>query len=118
MVYEPRDVRKFVTRGKCFAVVSWKAAALKKIVIRLALIHRESNTCDCSVCFDDVIFAAKSVQDLIELFKLSFLTIDSGNYSRQLDVYKHRLWRLTDRAYRSSLRHGFNTQTFLKGFFV
>ena len=117
MVYEPHGVRKFLTRGKCFAVVSWKAVALKKVVIRLALIHRKSSACDCSACFDDVISAVKSVQDLIDFFKLSFLTADSGNYNRRLDVYKHRLWRLTDRAYRSSLRHGYNTQTFLNGFF-
>lgn len=115
-------MQKFVTRGKCFSVVGWKVLALKQIVIKLARIHRESNICDCSACFDDVISAVKSIQDLIDLFKLSLLTAVYGQYTEseklQLEVYKHKLWRLTERAYRSSLRHGYTARTFLAEFFA
>ena len=115
MVYEPFKVRKYVYRGDCFTVVLLKALALKKLVIKLASIHRKSNTCDSSECFHDVISVVKSVQDLIDFCDNLHFLYAYGTHKDELKVCKYKLWRLTDRAYRSSLRHGYNARTFLNG---
>lgn len=119
MVYEPLDVRLFAKHGLYFGDVHRKARSLKRLVIRLAILHRE-NPCECSACFDSVTSAAQLSQDLVKFIEYSMNTTHRPFYnytSRQqkaLKVCKHRLWRLMERAYRSSLRHNYTTETFLR----
>ena len=120
MVYEPFEVRRFAKHGLYFADVHRKARSLKRFVIRLAILHRDS-ACVCSSCFDSVTSAVQLVQDLIKFIEFFMNTwARFYNYTQRqircLKVCKHKLFRLMDRAYRSSLRHGFTADTFLREF--
>ena len=119
MVYEPFDVRRFAKHGLYFGDVHRNARSLRRLVIRLAILHRET-PCESSACFDSVTSAAQLAQDLIKFIEFSMNTTHGRFYNytarqkKSLKVCKHRLWRLMERAYRSSLRHNYNTESFLR----
>lgn len=119
MAYEPFDVRQFARQGLYFGDVHRKARSLKRLVIRLAILHRET-PCECSACFDSVTSAAQLAQNLVKFIEFSMNSARGRFYNytarqqKSLKVCKHRLWRLMERAYRSSLRHNYTTETFLR----
>ena len=117
MVYEPFKLKRQIGTTKKYCHFLASAHNLRRMVIRLVQLHADSGSCEHSSCFADPVDAYRRVADLISFCEyLHARSRGDRVYCnvRHFRVLKHRFFVLADRAYRSSLRHGYTTAAFLR----
>lgn len=118
MVYEPRKLHQLLRSPKkfvSFVAIAWN---LRRVVIRLAQLHADSSSaCEHSSCFTDIVDACRLAREAIARCE-HFMRLSRGDRvyrdDRSFPYLRRKLFLLADRAYRSSLRHGYQTVTFLR----